>query len=119
MTTSQFFSTEWDAIMTQLGQFPDRYGFPKRVYGSVLIGSFNIRKLGSARSRNQKTWEFLAYIYRQFDLVAIQEIMDDLSSISPLIFDHLTTYYWRVRAVSVFGPSPWISSSFTTMAEEP
>lgn len=85
MTTRQFSTTEWDTIMAQLEQSPTRYGFPKRIYGSVLIGSFNIRKLGSDRSRNERTWQFLAHICRQYDLLAIQEIMDDLSGIKRLM----------------------------------
>ena len=51
----------------------------------MLIGSFNIRKLGSARSRNSDTWEFLADICRSFDLLAVQEIMDNLSGLRRLM----------------------------------
>ena len=64
---------------------PERYGLPRREYGSVLIGSFNIRKLGSARSRNSDTWEFLADVCRSFDLLAVQEIMDNLSGLRRLM----------------------------------
>ena len=64
---------------------PERYGLPQREYGSVLIGSFNIRKLGSARSRNRDTWEFLADVCRSFDLLAVQEIMDNLSGLRRLM----------------------------------
>ena len=51
----------------------------------MLIGSFNIRKLGSSRSRNSDTWEFLADVCRSFDLLAVQEIMDDLSGLRWLV----------------------------------
>ena len=64
---------------------PERFGLPQREYGSVLLGSFNMRKLGSSRSRNQDTWEFLADVCRSFDLPAVQEIMDDLSGLRRLI----------------------------------
>ena len=47
----------------------------------MLLGSLNIRKLGSARSRNSDTWEFLADVCRSFDLLAVQEIMDDLGGL--------------------------------------
>ena len=50
----------------------------------MLIGSFNIRKLGSARSRNSDTWEFLADVCRSFDLLTVQEIMDNLSGLRRL-----------------------------------
>jgi hypothetical protein len=85
MSARQFSTAEWDAIMTRLEQSPISYGFPKRVYGSGLIGSFNIRKLGSDRSRNERTWQFLTHICRQYDLLAVQEIMDDLSGIRGLM----------------------------------
>jgi hypothetical protein len=51
----------------------------------VLLGSFNIRKLGSSRSRSQDTWGFLAEVCRSFDLLAVQEIMDDLSGLRRLM----------------------------------
>ena len=81
----QFTSTEWKLIRERLEDDPERFGFPKREYGSVLLGSFNIRKLGSARSRNADTWEFLAGACRSFDLLAVQEIMDDLSGLRRLM----------------------------------
>ena len=82
---AQFTNAEWDSIGGALDDEPERYGFPARVYGSVLIGSFNVRKLGAARARNRKTWAFLTRICRQFDLLAIQEVMDDLSGIRTLM----------------------------------
>lgn len=51
----QFTSAEWRSIRARLESDPERYGLPKREYGSVLLGSFNIRKLGSSRSRSADT----------------------------------------------------------------
>ena len=82
---TQFTSAEWRRIREKLEADPERYGLPKREYGSVLIGSFNIRKLGSSRSRNSDTWEFLADVYRSFDLLAVQEIMDNISGLRRLM----------------------------------
>ena len=81
----QFTSAEWKLIKARLEQDPERFGLPQREYGSVLLGSFNIRKLGSSRSCNQDTWEFLAGICRSFDLLAVQEIMDNLSGMRRLM----------------------------------
>ena len=81
----QFTSSEWKLIKERFDDNPERFGLPKREYGSVLLGSFNIRKLGSARSRNADTWEFLASVCRSFDLLAVQEIMDDLSGLRRLM----------------------------------
>lgn len=81
----QFTSAEWRSIRERLESDPELYGLPQREYGSVLMGSFNIRKLGSSRSRSADTWEFLADVCRSFDLLAVQEIMDDLSGLRRLM----------------------------------
>ena len=80
-----FTSQEWRSIMNTLKGNETSYGLPQREYGSVLLGSFNIRKLGSSSRRNQDTWNFLATICRSFDLLAVQEIMDDLSGLRKLM----------------------------------
>ena len=84
MAAKAFKKGEWKNIRKTLEADPARYGLPDRVYGSVLLASFNIRKLGSASKRNKDTWEFLADVCRRFDLLAIQEIMDDLSGLRKL-----------------------------------
>ena len=81
----QFTSADWKLIRARLDEDPRRYGLPQREYGSVPLGSFNIRKLGSARSRNADTWEFLADVCRSFDLLAVQEIIDDLGGLRRLM----------------------------------
>lgn len=102
MAMQQFTAEEWKLIRDTLDRDPVKFGLPKRVYGSVTLGSFNIRKLGSARSRNQNAWEFLAYICRHFDLLAIQEILDDLSGLR--------------RLMSLLGPDFGLIISDTTGA---
>jgi hypothetical protein len=85
MATQQFTSAEWKTIKEVLDKNPEKFGLPKRVYGSVILGSFNIRKLGSSLKRNRDTWDFLAHVCRHFDLLAVQEILDDLSGIRRLM----------------------------------
>lgn len=75
---------EWQRINGRLDAAPDRYGFPERREGSVLLGSFNIRKLGDPDNRSDGDWEFLARICAQFDLVGVQEIMSDLDGLRRL-----------------------------------
>ncbi|MEM7582920.1 MAG: endonuclease/exonuclease/phosphatase family protein, partial [Acidobacteriota bacterium] len=63
---------------------------PLRQYGSVVFGSFNIRKLGKVKTgssgeRDQATFEFLASVCRHFDLLAIQEVMSDTESLLKLL----------------------------------
>jgi len=79
-----FDAAEWASIRGLLETDPDAYGLPKRQYGSVLLDSFNIRKLGDPDARDEHTWAFLADVCRRFDLLAVQEVMDDLRGITKL-----------------------------------
>lgn len=74
----------WDKIRETFDRDPSRYGLPRREYGSVVLASFNIRKLGVKRQRSEATWKFLARVCSHFDLLSVQEIMDDLEG-----FDYL------------------------------
>lgn len=82
--TSEFTAAEWGQINAALSANPSKYGFPQRAYGSAILASFNIRKLGRRSNRSANTWKFLAMLCRQFDLLSVQEIMDDLEG-----FDYL------------------------------
>ncbi len=75
---------EWQRINDRLDEAPDRYGFPEQRDGSVLLGSFNIRKLGDSDNRTDGDWGFLARVCAQFDLLGVQEIMSDLSGLRRL-----------------------------------
>ncbi len=81
-----FSDAEWGKIRNELKRDPLKYGLPERHYGSVLIASFNIRKLGksSASGRDEATLQFLADVCRRFDLVAVQEVMPELDGIREL-----------------------------------
>lgn len=85
MAAKQFTAAEWDKINAELDRDPAAYGLPERVYGSIVVGSFNIRKLGRLGARNAATWSFLARVCKQFDLLAIQEVQDDLSGLKELM----------------------------------
>jgi len=78
-----FTEQRWQAINKELSRRPKRYGLPIRRSSSVVIGSFNALKLGKA-SNSAKRWEFLTKFVSRFDLLAVQEIMDDLSGIRRL-----------------------------------
>ncbi len=85
MAAKPFTSEEWKKINETLKEDPAKFGMPERRYGSVVLGAFNIRKLGSTKKRNETTWKFLAHVCAQFDLLAIQEILDDLSGLKHLM----------------------------------
>lgn len=84
MAESPFSDAQWTRMRELTRTHPGRYGLPERVYGSALIGSFNIRKLGARESRDENTWKWLARVCRRFDLIAIQEVQDELSGLRHL-----------------------------------
>jgi len=82
---AQFSNNEWQKISTLFSQSAEAFGLPVRRQNSVVIGTFNIRKLGTIEKRTPQSWEFLKNIITRFDLIAVQEIMDDLSGLENLL----------------------------------
>lgn len=78
-----FTNARWQIINNKLSQNPGRFGCPVRRNDSVVIGAFNALKLGRA-TNSAKRWEFLKRFVSRFDLLAVQEVMDDLSGIRRL-----------------------------------
>ena len=78
---SRFSTSDWRSIRREFDSRASNYGLPERRFGSVLLASFNVRELGSVRNRNANEWEFLAGIIKAFDLIAVQEIGDNLSGL--------------------------------------
>jgi endonuclease/exonuclease/phosphatase family metal-dependent hydrolase len=81
---SRFNADEWRRIRETLNADPQRYGLPQRVYGSAVLATFNIRKLGAKSKRDARTWRFLADILGYFDLVAVQEVLEDMQGLRHL-----------------------------------
>ena len=78
-----FTDLRWTAINATLDANPERFGLPTRRNKPVLLGSFNALKL-SKRSNSAKQWDFLTKVCSSFDLLAVQEVMDDVSGIRRL-----------------------------------
>lgn len=78
-----FTNARWQIIKNKLSQNPGRFGCPIRRDGSVVIGAFNALKLGKA-TNTAKRWDFLARFASRYDLLAVQEVMDDLAGIRRL-----------------------------------
>ena len=77
---------EWSKIHALLKRDGTRkFGLPTRRDDSVVIGSFNIRKLGTRDKKSDGAFDLLARICERFDLLAIQEIQDDLSGLRRLV----------------------------------
>ena len=79
-----FTADEWQRIRDRLNADPQRYGLPRRVYGSVILASANIRKLGAKSRRDAHTWRFLADVFSHFDLLAVQEVLEDMQGLRHL-----------------------------------
>lgn len=82
---SRFTNAQWQKIDVLYSQSADDYGLPQRRDDSIVIGSFNIRKLGAIAKRSPQSWQFLKNTIERFDLIAIQEVMDDLSGLEHLL----------------------------------
>lgn len=88
MARINFSSSKWKKINEELNdclsQESEPYGLPEQREKSVLLGTFNIRELGKIENRSEEAWDFLVMICQRFDLLAIQEVQDDLSGIREL-----------------------------------
>ena len=67
MAAIPFTPEEWGRIRDERDREPERYGFPARRADSLLLGSFNIRKLGTKSNRDEDTWQFLADVCARFE----------------------------------------------------
>jgi endonuclease/exonuclease/phosphatase family metal-dependent hydrolase len=77
----RFSTTQWDQIEAELAANSKRYGMPDGPREeSMLLASFNIRKLGSTRNR-QRELAFMARFCARCDLVAIREVQDNLDGL--------------------------------------
>lgn len=77
----EFTPAEWTRINALLDADPVRYGFPARRDDSVVLSSFNIRKLGTLKTKSDGAFRLLARYVKATDLLAIQEIQDDLEAL--------------------------------------
>jgi hypothetical protein len=84
---AEFTPEEWLKIRALFDTDAARFGLPERRDESVLVASFNIRKLGAVfdakgkATRSRGAWRFLGDICSRFDLIGIQELMNDLGGI--------------------------------------
>ncbi|MCH7930398.1 MAG: endonuclease/exonuclease/phosphatase [Proteobacteria bacterium] len=78
---NRFTDTQWNSIEQTLLEAPEKFGMPEGGREeSVVFASFNIRKLGKAKGREREL-NFMARFCARCDLVAIQEVQDELSGL--------------------------------------
>lgn len=77
---------EWQKIFAELKDHEAMYGLPVRDDHSLVLGSWNIRKFGEIdpKKRDDNHFRFLTHTASHFDLLTVQEVMDDLASIRRL-----------------------------------
>jgi endonuclease/exonuclease/phosphatase family metal-dependent hydrolase len=80
----QFDDSQWAKIGSLFASSAERFGLPINDPESVLIGTFNIRKLSTVGGRSTQAWNLLVETVRRFDLLAIQEVGDNLEALLEL-----------------------------------
>jgi len=79
-----FTDAEWQKIIHELEVDPSTYGMPEGGReASLVFASFNIRKLGKVLHREREI-DFLARFCARCDLLAIQEVQDNLDGLRQL-----------------------------------
>ena len=84
---SEFSPDEWARINAALEGAENEYGLPKRNSKSIVLASWNIRKLGGLAdsrgrpSRSSGAWKLIVQLCERCDFVAIQEVQDSLESV--------------------------------------
>ncbi|MEM1331544.1 MAG: endonuclease/exonuclease/phosphatase [Planctomycetota bacterium] len=81
---ARFSASEWDRAIELLEADESVYGLPASRERSAVLGTFNILKLGSVRKRSSRAWTFLQRVTGRFDLLAIQEVLDELAGLEKL-----------------------------------
>ncbi|MDX2380349.1 MAG: endonuclease/exonuclease/phosphatase [Acidimicrobiia bacterium] len=110
-----FTDAEWNAIHELLAQRGTEFGLPERRDGSVVLGSFNIRKLGKLESKSADAWRLLAALCEPFDLIAVQEVQDDLTGLRHLK-QLLGDDGWGMVSSDITGGTPGSSSPTERLA---
>ncbi len=82
-----FTPEQWKSIFVALNEQGVSYGLPAQRVDSLVLGSWNLRQFGNIqlddknRPREPEAFRLMASVLMHFDLVAIQEIKDDLDSL--------------------------------------
>ncbi len=94
---AKFTGNQWTKVNALLDANERRFGLPKRRTDSVVLASFNIRKIGKVSNKSAGAWDFLRRFCQQCDLIAIQEVQDDLEGLNHLM-DLLGSKYGLVAS---------------------
>ena len=99
-----FTPAEWQKINAEFNTSAASYGLPARRSDSVIIGSFNIRKLGDINKRTNESWQLFKNSLQRFDLIAIQEVMDNSEGLYHL--KELLGEHYKIAISDSTGAAP-------------
>lgn len=110
----RFSQAEWDSINARLAGHEVDYGIPERRPGSLVFGSWNIRKFGTRTvsgglKRSPQSYDLIVRFARQCDLLAIQEALADLESVRWLVGELNRATQgspWRMIVSDITGTNP-------------
>lgn len=112
---AEFTLQEWTRIHNRFdNEASSNFSLPIKENNSVVIGTFNIRELGKLGNRPDQAWGLLKKICLSFDLLAIQEVADDLSGLIHL--KSLLTADYGLVVSDVTGTFPGDSGNSERMA---
>jgi endonuclease/exonuclease/phosphatase family metal-dependent hydrolase len=99
-----FSPAEWQQINAEFNTSAATYGLPARRSDSVIIGSFNIRKLGDISKRTDESWQLFKKTIERFDLIALQEVMDNSEGLYHL--KKLLGEHYKIAVSDTTGAAP-------------
>lgn len=76
-----FNTGEWSLIETLADAREADFGLPERRDDSVVLASFNIRKIGRIGNKSPGAWAFIKRFCERCDLIAVQEVQDSLEAL--------------------------------------
>ena len=76
-----FSAAQWTKIEALTKLRGAAFGLPARRADSVVLASFNIRKIGQIKNKSPGAWAFLKRFCERCDLIAVQEVQDNLEAL--------------------------------------
>ena len=76
-----FTAAQWTKVEALTDARGAAFGLPERRGDSVVLASFNIRKIGQIKNKSPGAWAFLKRFCERCDLIAVQEVQDNLEAL--------------------------------------
>ncbi len=76
-----FTPAQWTRVEALADAEGADFGLPARRADSVVLASFNIRKIGQIKNKSPGAWAFLKRFCERCDLIAVQEVQNNLEAL--------------------------------------